>query len=43
VSLADRARTSRYGFHPATTKTGRFSSGLTQYVEGAITTAERWQ
>jgi hypothetical protein len=24
-------------------KTGRFSNGLTQFVEKAITTAERWQ
>src|SRR5882757_1613989 len=41
--VGSRARTSCYGFHPVTTKTGRFSSGLTQFVEGAIATAERWQ
>ncbi len=34
-----RARTSCYGFHPVATKTGRFSNGLTQLVEGSTTTA----
>src|SRR6266705_2432140 len=38
-SVRSCARTSRYGFHPATATTGRFSNGLTQFVEGAITTA----
>ena len=39
-----RISTSCYGFHPATTATGRFSYGLTQFVEGGITTARaRWQ
>jgi len=41
--VGGRARTWCYGFHPVTTKTGRFSDGLTQFVEGAITTAERRQ
>jgi hypothetical protein len=39
--VGGRARTSCYGFHPVTTTTGRFSNGLTQFVEGAITTAAR--
>jgi hypothetical protein len=33
------AKPSRYGFHPVATKTGRFSNGLTQLVEGSISTA----
>jgi hypothetical protein len=35
------AKPSCYGFHPVTTTTGRFSNGLTQFVEGSITAAAR--
>ncbi len=42
-SVRGCARTSRYGFHPTTATTGKFSNGLTQFVEGAITTAARRQ
>jgi len=42
-AVGGRARTSCYGFHPVTTTTSGFSNGLTQFLEGAITIAERWQ